>query len=131
MIYKEEMIKPILKAAPNFTLIWEKFLEEWAEEDDPPLYLVLGDLARYIGSLIIAGQDNELKNIFSVVEQWHLEGDTYVKEAATVGLLEDLQNTNVVGKGTPEKIESYLLPESKRWWLKVNGFWESGKLIKE
>ena len=31
-----------------------------------------------------------------VIERWHLEGDDYVREAATVGLLEDLQNTNEV-----------------------------------
>ena len=70
-------------------------------------------------------------DIFSVIERWHLEGDDYVKEAATVGILEDLQNINVVGVGAPEKIEIYLLPESKKWWLKVYEFWGTGKTISE
>jgi len=125
------MIAPILDASPNFAPVWEEFLDEWEGDNDLPLYLVLGDLARYISSLINAKSDNELKKIFSVVEKWHLEGDAYVKEAVTVGLLEGLQNTNVVGEGIPEKIESYLLPESKKWWVKVNEFWETGKLISE
>jgi len=125
MIYKHEMIELVLDAAPNFTPIWEEFLEYWADEDDVPLYVILSDLARYIGSLIRDGKDQEIRNIFAVIERWHLEGDAYVKETATVGLLEDLQNSNVVGTGLSEPIEAYLMPESKRGWLKIQAFWGS------
>lgn len=125
------MICPILDVSPNFTPVWNEFLEEWKSEVDLPLYLLLADLARYINTLVNSKSDNELKKIFSVIEGWHLEGDSYVKEAATVGLLENLQNINVVGDSTPEIIVSYLLPESKKWWVKVNEFWTTEKLISE
>ena len=59
------------------------------------------------------------------------EGDSYVKEAATTGLIEDLQNENLVGEGISKRIESYLLPESKSSWNKVNKFWESGTSTKD
>jgi len=125
------MFQPILEVSDGFRPIWNEFLEEWKDDDELPQYLALGELARYISSLISESKDEEIKKIFAVIERWHLEGDSYVKEAATVGILEDLQNTNVVGEGVPEKIELYLLPESKKWWLKVYEFWEKGKIISE
>jgi hypothetical protein len=131
MIVREEMFQPILEVSDGFRPIWNEFLEEWKDDDELPQYLALGDLARYISSLISESKDEEIKKIFAVIERWHLEGDLYVKEAATVGILEDLQNTNLVGEGVPEKIEFYLLPESKKWWLKVYEFWEKGKIISE
>jgi len=126
MIDKDEMFPPILKASPSFTPLWEEFLEEWKDENDLPLYLVLGELSRHIASLVEARKVDELKEIFLIVEHWHIEGSAYVKEAATVGLLEELQ-----GENNAVSIEAYLLTESKRWWLKVNEFWDSGKLIRE
>ena len=131
MITKEEMIDPILEVSPGFKPAWNEFLDEWKEENDLPIYLALGELARYIGQLHTKWHKEEVKSIFAIVEKWHLEGDSYVKEAATVGLLEDLQNTNVVGEDVPHSLEAYLLPETKRWWVKVTNFWEKGEIISE
>jgi len=131
MIPKEKMFEPMLDVAKGFLPQWNDFIEEWNGEPELPHYLALSALARYIADLVCSDPKGELKQIFSVIERWHLEGDDYVKEAASVGLLEDLQNTNVVGLGTPQKLEAYLLPESKKWWSKVGDFWESGKIIKE
>jgi hypothetical protein len=63
------------------------------------------------------------------VEQWHVSGDTYVKEAATVGLLEDLQNTNLHEGTDPDAFRKFLGPESERWWSKVVRFWSEGRLL--
>ncbi len=131
MIVREEMFKLILEASDGFHPIWNEFLEEWKDDDELPLYLALGDLARYISKLVFESSEEELKGILAVIERWYLEGDSYVKEAATVGVLESLQNINLVGEGVPEKVELYLLPESKQWWIKVYAFWEKGKIISE
>ena len=131
MISREKMFEPLLSVSEGFKPIWDEFVIEWKDDDELPQYLVLSDLARYISTLISESKEKELKDIFSVIERWHLEGDDYVKEAATIGILEDLQNTNIVGSGIPEKVEAYLLPESKKWWLKVYEFWETGKIISE
>ena len=53
----------------------------------------------------------ELRRTFEVVE-WHLDGDRYVHEAATVGPLEDLQTTCVVGARMPARCLAYLGPAS-------------------
>ncbi len=113
MISREKMFEPLLKVSEGFRPVCDEFIEEWKDGEELPQYLVLSDLARYISKLIAESREKELKEIFSVIERWHLEGDDYVREAATVGILEDLQNTNVVGVGVPEQVETYLLPESK------------------
>ena len=48
---------------------------------------------------------------------------------ATVGLLEDLQNTNLHKSTEPEQFRLYLLPESAKWWDKLHRFWEHGNLL--
>jgi hypothetical protein len=79
-----------------------------------------------------AGEDEGIKAIFRVVEAWHLEGEPYVKEAATVGLLEDLQNANLhKGATSPDDFLDYLLPETRFWWFKVVDFWDKGVVISD
>ncbi|MGE3347495.1 MAG: hypothetical protein AB7I35_08675 [Ramlibacter sp.] len=101
------------------------------EGGELPLYIALGDLARYIASLERRGTEDELQEIFEAVERWHTEGDEYVKEAATIGLLEDLQNASVVGDADPSRFTRYLGPESKHWWVKVDTFWKKGEIIRD
>jgi len=56
-------------------------------------------------------------------------GNSYVAEAATVGLLEDLQNVNLHKETEPEQFRPWLLPESAKWWDKLYGFWERGEAL--
>lgn len=77
-----------------------------------------------------SGDEQSIKRVFAVIERLHIEGSPYVKEAATIGLLEGRQNANLHLSGTsPEQFECYLRPESARWWEKVSAFWEEGKII--
>jgi hypothetical protein len=132
VISRDAMMQPILNASPSFEPVWREFLAEWeAAPEGLPVYLALADLARHISALFARGADSELREIFGIVEMWHLNGDSYVKQAATVGLLEDLQNTNLVGDQTPTRCLAYLGPESLRWWRKVENFWEKGELIRD
>jgi hypothetical protein len=110
------MMQPILEASPSFEPVWREFVAEWKDHPDGlPHYLVLSDLARHIAGLLEQDADSELRQIFHVVEAWHLDGDEYAREAATVGLLEDLQNTNVVGDDATAECLGYLGPESAHW----------------
>ncbi len=131
MITREEMFMPILEACPSFRATWEEFVAEWKDDPDGlPQYLALSDLARHVIGMLDRNETDGVKAIFSVVETWHLDGDPYVKEAATVGFLEDIQNTGLhKGSTTPNDILEFLLPETKYWWSKVEDFWEQGELI--
>ena len=101
MIDKHEMFELALEACPSFKPVWEEFIAEWDDEKDLPLYLALGDLSRHISALIETKQDSELNALFAVIERWHTEGSPYVKEAATIGLLEGLQ-----GESNAKSIEN-------------------------
>ena len=131
MISREDMFKPILEVSDGFKPVWNEFVSEWKDDAELPQYLALSKLAGYISRLISESRTRELSDIFEVVERWHLEGDDYVREAATVGLLEDLQNINVVGWDVPDKVHKLLLPKSKQQWAKISEFWNTGRVISE
>jgi hypothetical protein len=57
----------------------------------PPLYLALSELARHLIEMLARDDLASFPAIFAVIEHWLVEGVPYVVEAATVGLLEDLQ----------------------------------------
>lgn len=126
MIDAENMIPLLVEASPSFAGTWTEFLVKWNGEPSLPYYLVLGDFARHMCGLMAAGDEQTLKRVFAAIERLHIEGSPYVKEATTIGLLEDLQNSNM---HLPKKFEYYLHPESARWWGKVREFWEEGKVI--
>lgn len=94
------------------------------DEDNIDLpYIVLGDFARFLLEAFQQRNESLLKKAFVLIERLHLEGNEYVKEATTIGLLEGIQNTWPRSGVDPEKIIPYLLPESRLWWDSLNRFW--------
>jgi hypothetical protein len=132
MITKDEMMQPLLMACPSFQPTWESFLKEWRDgTTDLPIYLALSDLARHLVGMLARNDTSTFPAVFDVVEQWHNHGDPYVKEAATVGLLEDLQNKSIHASTTPEQLRVFLGPLSAKWWDKLYGFWERGEPLRD
>jgi hypothetical protein len=130
MIEASEILPLLVEASPSFAEEWSEFQVEWAGEPSLPHYIILGAFARHMCDLLFEGNDYALTKIFAVIERLHNEGSTYVKDASTVGLLEDLQNTNIHRPATsPEQFERFLLPETERYWKKVIAFWKEGKII--
>jgi hypothetical protein len=119
------MFEPMLAVCPSFTATWAEFCAEWAMEPEGlPLYIALGELARHLVDRLRSGVTEEFPAVFQVVERWHCEGDDYVREAATIGLLEGIQNNAGHAGIYPGVFERWLLPESKKWWDKLDRFWE-------
>jgi hypothetical protein len=120
----------MVEACPSFADTWSTFLEEWrAEVADLPLYLSLADLARHLIAMLERGETQTFGRIFGVVELWHSEGEHYVREAATVGLLEDLQNEGLHRTTKPEQFRRFLGPVSETWWDRLYEFWNEGTLL--
>ena len=130
MIRRERMFEPMLAANPSFRAAWDVFLEEWASEHELPQYLLLADLAQDLITKLDRGETEAFPVIFAVVERWHVEGDDYVREASTIGLLEDLQNLNLHERTKPEQFIPWLEPVSRRYWAKIEAFWNDGVLIR-
>lgn len=129
MIDRQGMFEPMLAACPTFRGAWDEFLADWKNEPvDLPVYLALGDLARHIVALHMGGERQQLPAIFEVVERWHLEGDHYVREAATIGLLEGLQFAASHTDVEEFEFEFWLQPESRKWWDRLTRFWAGDPL---
>jgi len=126
---RSNMFEPLLQADPSFREKWETFREGYRSDDELPLYLALSELARHLIQDLETGNTRRFDAVFDVVERWHIKGDPYVKEAATVGLLEDLQNGHLDRKNRSGDFLPWLRPETLGWWTKVHEFWATGKPI--
>jgi hypothetical protein len=118
MITKEQVIPLLLEACPSFKKHWEKF------DDKDLLYVALGEFARHLLQLQLLGQIETFKAVGIMIEHLHLEGDSYVQEAATIGLLEGIQNVWGNNKVESDLFKPYLLPTSRKWWDELNSFWQ-------
>lgn len=105
------------------------FLGECSDDKERPYYHLLGELVRHLSLKLQNGETENFAAVFQVIEDWHVYGDEYVRTAASIGFLEDLQNENLHEKTKPSDFEAWLLPESKRWWRKIERFWENGESI--
>ncbi|MEP7006666.1 MAG: hypothetical protein ABI810_11840 [Sphingomonas bacterium] len=130
-IPRERMFEPLLVADPSFQPAWERFCDEWRDEEvELPNYLALCDLARHLIGKLAAGETEAFPAVFDVVERWHVEGDPYVQEAATIGLLEDLQNEALHHTTRPGEFERWLRPVSRKFWARVAQYWADGTPIR-
>ena len=128
MIVKEEVIPLLLRACPSFKPVLDKWIND--EDYTPSVYLDLGEFARHIVHLYQNSKTDEFLPVFNVIEGLHTEGDHYVKEAATIGLLETLQNNALSEKVDLNVFLAYLGPVSREYWDKVIKSWETGEIIK-
>jgi hypothetical protein len=125
MITKEQVMPLFLEACPSFTQKWEEHRAFYEDED--LLYVDLGEFAHHLVELHKYSRTAEFPAVFGVIERLHLEGDAYVKEAATIGMLEGIHNVAGNSGVEPEEFFQYLKPESAKWWRQLNNFWE-GKI---
>jgi hypothetical protein len=133
-ISRDQALAILTEACPSFRPISEKETadrakSDWYDGDDLLLYPVLSEFARHVVDLYKANQVSEFNDVFSAIERLHTDGDDHVKEAATIGLLEGIQNISGNSRLDAQVFETYLRPESKMWWNKLNDFW-SGKRVK-
>ncbi len=131
MITKDQMIPCLVAVHPAFDATWQQFCAEWRDEattatDGLPIYSVLSDLSRHLIELLERGDDAALRAVFEVVKSWHVDGEHYVREAATIGLLEDLQKPSFHSTTKPEQFERFLGTESAKGWRNLYRFWGDG-----
>lgn len=123
MISRQDMFDVLLEADPTFQPAWDAFVDKWRDQIELPYYLALGNLARHVVGKLEGGHAGELQHIFAVVERWLADGDELVREATTIGLLEDLQNPNLHKTTSPDQLKQWLGPLGTRQWAEAEGFW--------
>lgn len=120
-IEQNQVMPMLLNACPSFRDTWEASLKR---SDTALLYISLGEFARHLRELYILGTVDEFPAVATVIENLHVNGSAYVREAASVGLLENIQNTWRNSSIDPEIFARYLKPESMKWWNSLNNFWD-------
>lgn len=118
MIAKDQAMPLLLEACPSFRKTWD-----CSDNQDLP-YVCMGDLARHLLHLHEVGRTGEFPAVCEVIERLLLEGDGYVKELATLGFLEGVQNVWLGNNSDPEEFFPFLLPESRKWWQELNDYWQ-------
>jgi hypothetical protein len=126
VILKHEVMPLLLEACPSYRERWLAYCSNPVFE--PGLsYLDLADFADHLVELLRSGSTDEFEAVFEAIERMHLEGDEFVREAATIGALEGLQN--IAGNIDSERFVPYLKTTSKKQWEKLNNFWDGEKSI--
>jgi hypothetical protein len=126
MMTNDQVMPFLLSACPSFSTRWEEHRAFYADEQ--LLYIDLGEFAHHLIELQKANRTEEFPAVFEIIERMHVEGDDYVKEAATIGMLEGIQNVAGNSGIDPERFAKYLKPESAKRWRQLNKFWE-GKVV--
>jgi hypothetical protein len=104
----------LMEACPSYRL---------PPDDQALLYVTLGDFARHLLQLQRQSRTEEFSAVARAIERLHVEGDHYVREAATISLLEGIQNAWSNSGTDPVLFVQHLLPVSAKWWQSLNGFW--------
>ena len=122
MITRDQVIPMLLAACPSFS---DKLAEarEFYEDDDL-LYVYFGEFAHHLISLYKDEKTEEFEAVFDLAERLHIEGDDYVREVATIGMLESIQNVAGNSGIDRETFLPFLKPESIKWWTNLNDFWK-------
>lgn len=110
MITRSEIMPLLVDACPSFAEKWEWHKFEFHDEEDFLPYVALGELGDHLIDLHDQGRQSEIERVFEVVERLHTEGEHYVREAATIGLLESIQNVLGNRERDPELFRQYLMP---------------------
>lgn len=129
MIDRIAMMEAIIAASPEFAPTFSEFVDEWANEPELPYYLALADYSRHLIQLLEAKACDGLQAAFKTIESLIASGDDYVRTAGVIGILENLQNTNLHSVTEPNRFLEFLGPTSLKYWDKVADFWENGTVI--
>lgn len=120
MLSQDQVMPLLLDACPSFWVVWDSELDE---EDRKLLYVCLGSFAKHLLDLKQQRPTSEFAAVVEVIERLYLEGDTSTQEAATIGLLEAVQNVWGNSGVATDDFEQLLLPESRVWWQQLELFW--------
>ena len=124
MIEQSAAMPLLVEACPSFSEQWQEHL---AENGSDLAYVAAGEFARHLLHLYRSNDSFSLSAVGAAIERLHIEGSPSVKEFATIGVLEGVQNVWSHSNIDPELFVPFLGPVSQRWWNGLNKFW-SGKV---
>lgn len=120
MITEVEAFPLLLEACPSFETA---YAEHVAHHGETLPYVAAAALTSHMLELHLTGNTAPLLSLGKAIERLHLEGNEWVREFATIGLLEGVQNGWLNAGAEPTDFVAYLGPESLSWWKGLIEFW--------
>ena len=119
----------LVDACPSYADRFQQYVaDNYDDGDERLLYCELGDFAHHLCDLLERQDTSEFAAVFRVAESLLVDGDAYVKEAATIGLLEGIQNVaSNRDSMTADQFEPFLDVEAAKWWRELNAFWQGDR----
>jgi hypothetical protein len=124
VITVDQINSVLLEACPSFAEPYRVSLERWG---DDLASAIRGDFVQHLLELHQQNHCEEFSAVAQAIERLHLEGDDAVRQAATIGILESIQNIWGNNGADTEDFGRFLLPESRRWWDELNAFWRGDR----
>ncbi|MBC3812861.1 DUF7674 family protein [Undibacterium aquatile] len=112
----------LVDACPSFEDQWKQHVEAFGND---VLYLAAGEFAAHLLERFQAGDAEAFRAVGIAIERLHTEGTPWVREFATIGVLEGIQNVWSHSATSPEAFFPFLGLESQRWWRGLNKFWSA------
>ena len=124
MIEPREAMANLLEACPSFEAAWNTHVNDYGTE---LLSVAAGAFAKHLLVLFRASDISSFPAVGAAIERLYVEGSSPVREFATVGILEGIQNVWSNNGVDPEHFRNYLGQEAERSWVALNSAW-SGKV---
>jgi len=110
----------LVQACPTFAAARDEHVTEYGND---MLYVAAGEFAHHLLALQLNDATSCFAQVGAAIERMHVEGTPEVKELATIGILEGIQNVWGNSGVNPEWFLDYLGPEGLAWWQSLNNFW--------
>lgn len=111
MIDQSEAMQVLLDACPSFEDQWKRHVEAFGHD---VLYPAAGELAAHLLERFQAGATEAFNSVGTAIERLHTEGTPWVREFATIGVLEGIQNVWSHSTTSPDAFFPFLGPESQQ-----------------
>lgn len=117
MVFPDEATKIILTKFPGFETYHDyQEYSEWYKNGEVSYYMIMTAFSRYVIDVYIKNQDDEmLKEIFSMIENFVIHGNDELQGASVTCFLENLVNVSSHGDFSPSIFVPYLGKESRKY----------------
>jgi hypothetical protein len=126
----DEVVPAFLAACPGLVPAWQEHLAVWGGEDDRGFYNDVAVIAHHLVDRFGQGDLSEFPAAFALLERCLAEGDPPVREVATVGIIEDIQNVASHRPFGPQVFLDWLGPLSRSAWDEMCQFWQKVAIAK-
>ena len=93
------------------------------EENYEIPYVAIGSFNKFVIDQFKNNNKELIKKLFAYIEELYISKSGKVREFATIGILEGIQNMMGDNNLNTNEIERFLGIESKKWWIQLNKLW--------